>query len=504
MDFVSFDFYFFLSIVLVLYYAFPLQKRWGVLLIGSLTYFYLVTRSIPAAAVFIGMITLSYALGLANEAYRAKYVKSNIGDTSSTSQSGATQAGLTARRLLLTVSIILVLLPLCVVKYSPALYCVEELFSLKHGLIIPVGLSFFTMQIIAYLIDIYKGKISAQHNLLKYMLFVSFFPQILQGPIPRYEQLEPQLVSGHKFDETGFAKGFMLIMWGFFLKLMIADKAKIVVDTIFASPDTYRGAFVLVGGALYSVQLYTDFLACVTLAQGMSQMLGIHLAENFRHPYFARSISDFWGRWHLSLSFWLRDYVYIGLGGSRKGKLRKYLNIVVTFFVSGLWHGNGLRFIVWGMMHAFYQIFGAITKNARDRAVEAIGIPKDSSTRAFLSIICTFLLVTLTRIIYRAPSLSIGLFMVKSMFTTYNPWIFFDDSLLRLGLVWKEWAVLIISIAVHIRVSLWQESFCIRDAILELPFCARCAIYALAFTAIMALGTYGYGFNAADFIYRGY
>lgn len=360
------------------------------------------------------------------------------------------------------------------------------------------------MQIIAYLVDVYKGKITAQHNLFKYALFVSFFPQILQGPIPRYEQLEGQLATGHKFDEVEFTKGFMIIIWGFFLKLMIADKAKIVVDTIFASPDTYRGAFVLVGGILYSIQLYTDFLACVTLAQGASQMFGIHLAENFRHPYFARSISDFWGRWHLSLSFWLRDYVYIALGGSRKGALRKHLNVIATFFASGLWHGNGPQFIAWGMMHAFYQIAGALTKDARDRAVEAIGIPRDCSIRKHISGACTFFLAMCAWIMFRAPSLCDGIFMLKSMFTTYNPWIFFDDSLLRLGLGWKDCIVLVFSIALHIRVSLWQEEFCIRDHILSWPFCARCALYAFSVIAIMAFGTYGYGFNAADFIYRGF
>ena len=298
-----------------------------------------------------------------------------------------------------------------------------------------MGLSFFTMQVLAYLIDIYKGKIEPQRDFLKYALFLSFFPQILQGPIPRYEQLQHQLVEGHRFDETEFTKGFMLIIWCFFLKFMIADKAKIVVDTIFGNPEIYSGFFVLVGGTLYSIQLYADFLSCTTLAQGVSQMFGIHLAENFNHPYFATSIKDFWGRWHMSLSFWLRDYVYIPLGGSRHGTLRKYLNIIATFFVSGIWHGNGLNFVFWGMMHAFYQISGDLSRGARDSFVELLGIPRDSGARKSISRICTFFLAMTAWIMFRAASLPQGLLMLKSMFTTYNPWIFFDDSLLRLGLV---------------------------------------------------------------------
>ena len=251
---------------------------------------------------------------------------------------------------------------------------------------------------------------------------------------------------------------------------MIADKAKIVVDTIFASPDAYRGAFVLVGGVLYSVQLYTDFSACVALAQGASQMFGIRLAENFALPYFARCISEFWGRRHLSLSFWLRDYVYIPLGGSRRGTLRKYLNIVATFFVSGLWHGNGHQFIAWGMMHAFYQIASSLTEGIRGRPPEAFGIPGDSIIRERIRHICTSFLVMCSWIMFRASSLSGGIFMLQSMFTTYNPWIFFDGTLLNLGLVWQEWAALMISITLHIRISLWQERFCIRDRILSCFF----------------------------------
>lgn len=479
MDFVSFWFYVFLLVALIFYYFLPLRMRWYALLAGNLSYFWLATESPIALALFIGIIGISYTLGIMLE----KRQKS---------------------RSMLALAVTAVLIPLAIAKYSPALEAVENLLEESHGLIVPLGLSFFTMQIIAYLADIYKGKISAQHNFLKYALFISFFPQILQGPIPRYEQLEHQLVEGHRFDETEFTKGFMLIIWGFFLKLMIADKAKVVVDTIFGNPDAYRGCFVLVGGVLYSIQLYTDFLACVTLAQGVSRLFGIHLAENFNHPYFARSIKEFWGKWHMSLSFWLRDYIYIPLGGSRKGKLRKYINIIITFFVSGLWHGNGPQFIVWGMMHAFYQVAGGLTEGMRNFVFAKLGILKQSDARYWIDRIWTFLLAMTAWIMFRAASLSDGLFMLQSVYSTYNPWILFDDSLLSLGLGWKEWVVLIFSIMTHIQVSLWQERFEVCDKVLEQPFCIRLLFYVVAIIAIMAFGTYGYGFNAADFIYRGF
>ena len=483
MDYVSVRFYLLLVAVLIIYYVLPIKHRWWALLLGSVVFIALQTRP-PAVAVFIYVIVASYAMGIL-------LYKSNIKQDEHKGK-------------FLVISILLTLLPLLTVKCRPALLGVERLFDLKHGIIVPMGLSFFTMQVLAYLIDIYKGKIEPQRDFLKYALFLSFFPQILQGPIPRYDQLQHQLVEGHRFDETEFTKGFMLIIWGFFLKFMIADKAKIVTDTIFSSPDVYSGFFVLVGGILYNIRLYTDFLSCVTLAQGVSQLFGIRLAENFNHPYFATSIKDFWGRWHISLSFWLRDYVYFSLGGSRKGKLRKYINIVITFLVSGAWHGTGWNYIVWGLMHSFYQIFGELTKPFRDVFVERIGIPKDSSARKCIACACTFFLVMTTRIISGSRNLDQGLLMLKSMFTTYNPWIFFDDSLLRLGLVWKEWVVLLISIYILFCVSSRQELFCIRDRILEQPFCVRCALYVIAVICVMTFGTYGYGFNAADFIYRGF
>ena len=534
MDYVSIEFYLFLAAVVVLYYIFPLRFRWLVLLAGSLGYYCLATSSGRECLIFFGIIVVSWALGLLQERLAVPSALSycNIVSEIPRPQSGwdsAPRRGISkfrnncprivrrrrvrnvsegVRRCVLTLSIALVLLPLLLTRFPGSLYSVESLLGVGHtGVVVSIGLSFFTMQIIAYLVDIYRGRIAAQRNPLKYALFVSFFPQILQGPIPRYEQLEPQLIAGHRFDERNFANGFLRILWGFFLKLVIADKAGVVVNVIFAEPEIYSGAYILVGGILYTIQLYADFLACFTLAQGAAELFGIRLADNFRRPFLSVSIREFWTRWHISLSSWLRDYVYIPLGGNRKGKLRRYINLIFTFAVSGLWHGSGLKYLFWGLMNAVYEIVGEMTQTLRDRLMARIGIAPGSRKRLWIRRAATYTLIVISWIVFRADTLGSAFAMLRSMVTVYNPWILWDDSLLELGLVWKEWLVLAGAVLLLLAVSLRQErdgQTSIRSRILAQPFWIRCLLYTAAFAGIVIFGTYGYGFNASDFIYGGF
>jgi len=329
------------------------------------------------------------------------------------------------------------------------------------------------LQIIAYVVDVSRGIIRAERNLGRYAMFVCFFPQIIQGPIPRYGDLAGQLYEGYRFDEKEFVKGAWLVLWGFFLKLMIADRAGTAVNTIFGGWEAYQGVYVLVGGGLYGLELYTDFLSCVCLAKGTDLLFGIRLADNFHHPYMARSVKELWGRWHLSLSSWLKDYVYIPLGGNRKGRCRKYGNILVTFFVSGIWHGAGYKYIFWGMLHGIYQIAGDLTRNLRNRIYGSLGMEADNRARVWVERVFTWFLVTAAWVIFRAGGLRQGLFMVYNMVTVYNPWILFDDSLLSLGLSWKEWVVLGCSVLALIKAESLQEKICVRDELLRQPLIIR-------------------------------
>lgn len=336
------------------------------------------------------------------------------------------------------------------------------------------------------------------------VLFISFFPQIIQGPIPRYKQLFPQLFAGRLCRADEFMQGIQLVIWGFFLKFMLANKAGIIVDSIFNSP-MYFGYYALVGGILYSLQLYADFEACVCISQGVAQLFGIKLADNFRRPYFSTSVKEFWSRWHISLSTWLRDYVYIPLGGNRHGILRKRLNLLLTFAVSGLWHGGSPKFLAWGIMHALYIILGEMCQKWRVQILAYCDIPRQSGFHIALARLGTGFCVMLAWIIFRAKDPSGGLRMIASIFTADNAWIFFDNSLYRLGLHQKEFDALILAIMVLACVSALQErGVQLRAWFQKQNIILRWLVYLAAITCIWIFGTYGYGFNANDFIYGGF
>lgn len=469
MNFLSFSFWGFFIILLILYYLLPLSHRWRLLLPASLVFYW--TNGRGAFCVLLAILFLSYGLSFA-----AKRL--------SDAPIGA------VRTLCFGGILLLVLFPLLYSKVAP------------DNMVSVLGLSFFTLQILSYLIDLYRGTVTLQTNFYRYATYITFFPQISQGPIPRYNRLSSQLYEGHLFSEETFTRGINLIIWGFFLKLMIADKAAIVVDFIYQYNLT--GAYVLVAGTLYSIQLYADFSACVSFARGAALMLGIRLENNFRHPYLAVSIQDFWRRWHISLSEWLRDYIYIPLGGNRKGTLRKYLNLMITFLISGLWHGNGMRYLFWGGMHGLYLIAGSILEHPRTALYRLLHLDQDRITITWLKRIGTFFWVMLAWIIFRSPSLREGLAMILSMFTVHNYDIFFTEALLGVNLSWKEWGVLLVSIAILILVSIRQEKESVSGWIAERSWLFRAVLYVSVVITIAVLGTYGYGFDAAGFIYEGF
>lgn len=409
------------------------------------------------------------------------------------------------RKLCLVITILITTIPLLAIKELPYVRNIIMHEPMPEWWLVPVGIAFWSMQLIAYAVDIYKGEIDPEKNFLKFLLFVSFFPQIIQGPIPRYAQLSNQLTEGNRFDECKFVKGFMLILWGFFLKLCIADKAGIIVDTIFNNYPAYCGMYVLVAGVLYSFQLYADFLAYTSFAQGISGLFGINIISNFNHPYFSTSIRDFWRRWHISLSSWLRDYIYIPLGGNRKGKLRKYINLLITFAVSGIWHGSGFKFLFWGLLHGIYQIIGELMAPVKKAVNRKLNLNNHPRVKKIYETIFTFLMIMFAWIIFRADRLKTGLSMIKSIFIVYNPWILTNDSLYDLGLSWKECSILVFCLYVLLIVSRKQEKGVqIRNKILEYNLFTRWCIYIGSIIFVIVFGTYGYGFDPQAFIYGGF
>lgn len=322
------------------------------------------------------------------------------------------------RKRLVWLFAVLALLPLLVFKYynflndslTNSLAVVGLKFSMP-GLnwAVPVGISFFTFQAVGYMLDVYHGKAQAEKNIVDYILFVSFFPQVTSGPISTTNELLPQIKATHKFDYEQGKQGLKFLLWGMFIKLVIADRLGLFVDTIYANYVHYNGTTCFVASVFYTLQIYCDFAGYSLMAIGIARTLGFNLPDNFKRPYFAVSITDFWRRWHITLTRWLTQHIYIPLGGNRCSKARNYWNIFVTFLVSGIWHGANWTFVVWGCMHGILQIvekaLGWQKYERKDWAVKAVRI------------LITFLLVNFAWIFFRMPNITDACAMIGQMFT---------------------------------------------------------------------------------------
>lgn len=382
------------------------------------------------------------------------------------------------------------LLPLLVFKYYNFLN-----YSLSKGLTaiglkfdlpglnwaVPVGISFFTFQAVGYMLDVYHGRVKSEENLLDYLLFVSFFPQVTSGPISTAEELMPQIKAAHRFDYEQGKQGLKYLLWGMFIKLVIADRLGLFVDTVYANYIYYNGATCFVASIFYTLQIYCDFEGYSLMAIGIARTLGFNLIDNFRRPYLAVSITDFWKRWHISLTRWLTKQVYIPLGGSRCGKLRTYCNIFVTFLVSGIWHGANWTFIVWGGIHGVLQIIE-----------KAFGFQKyigKSWLVRTLKICITFLLVNFAWVFFRMPNLTSAVNVVTKVFTNFG-----TPDFTGLDIFGK--IILVIGIFILLFKDFKDEFFSSNCSFLQV-WPIRWAIYIALFVMILTLGV----LDSGQFIY---
>ena len=288
------------------------------------------------------------------------------------------------------------------------------------SIMLPVGISFYTFQTASYVIDVYKGDIPAERHLGYFALFVTFFPQLVAGPIERPADLLPQLRAEKSIRKIDYVGAFRFMMVGFFKKIAVADAIGVIVNTTYENVAAATGLSSLVSTVLFAVQIYCDFSGYSDIAVGCAKLFGVNLIENFKTPYASRSIKEFWNRWHISLSRWLRDYIYFPLGGSRVKQARWVLNTFIVFFISGLWHGASYTFIVWGLLHAAYQVIGKYTLSARDNLWGRVIKKSDSKIISVIRTVCTFLLVDFAWIFFRASSLTDAGLIIKKIFTDYS------------------------------------------------------------------------------------
>ena len=437
MLFNSFGYAVFLPIIFLLHWITPRKWRWALLLAASC--FFYATWGPEYIVVLLLTIVISY--------YAALYME-RAGKQRGRSVNGKKNRGASpSAKTVLVLSIIFCAGLLFFFKYlnffSENVAALLQRFSIPMQpftlrLALPIGISFYLFQTISYLVDVYKGKIPAERHFGIYAVYISFFPKVMQGPIERGESLLPQLHKPRRFHYGQASYGIKLMAWGFFKKLVLADGLSIYVSQVYDNLPSYTGFSLMLATFFYAIQLYCDFSGYTDIALGSAGILGIRLSPNFRSPYFASSIKDFWGRWHISLSSWLRDYIYIPLGGSRVGRVRHALNIMITFLVSGLWHGASWNYVLWGGIHGALQIIeGFFPWNKKSSRFQT-----DRRLHAMLCIVtvpATFLLVCFAWIFFRAATLQDAFYVIRNMFTGIgSPYTYIDDCALQLGLTFRN------------------------------------------------------------------
>lgn len=407
MLFNSVEFFVFFPLVVLICFILPAKTRWIFLLLSS-CWFYMAWR--PEFILLLFATTIfNYWLGILMDKQKNDYV----------------------RRRYLILSIFISLGFLFVFKYfnfvNYSLKLVVSSIGLNYPipnlhLILPIGISFYTFQTMSYTIDVYKKKRKAEKHLGYFALFVTFFPQILAGPIGRSEHLLPQLRQPVQFDYNRVISGLRKMVWGLFKKILIADNLAAIVNVVYNNVHQFRGIILILTTCMFAIQIYCDFSGYSDIAIGAAKVLGIKLMENFNAPYFSRNIKEFWRKWHVSLSTWFRDYLYIPLGGNRVTTLRKAMNVLGVFLVSGLWHGANWTFVVWGFLHGVYQYLGGLTLPFRRKIYQALRL-ENTGFQRFIQILVSFILVTYAWVFFKANSLSDAFYITNNMFYGVKNWI---------------------------------------------------------------------------------
>lgn len=418
----------------------------------------------------------------------------------------------------LIISILATCLILIVFKYfnffADSLGSLFKLFGRDYpvafvNFILPIGLSFHTFQSLSYVIEVYRGKQKAEKHYGIYSLYVMFFPQLVAGPIERPQNLLHQFYEKHEFDYKRVTDGLKLMAWGLFKKAVIADRLADFVTVVYASPSDYQGMSFLIATIFFAFQIFCDFSGYSDMAVGAAQVLGFRLMNNFDRPYRAESIADFWHRWHISLSTWFRDYVYIPLGGNKVREVRWLTNIFITFLLSGLWHGANWTFVVWGALNGLYLIVGILTKPVRQKFVSAIRLDKFPWLYRPLKVITVFALITFSWIFFRASNLTDAFYIVTHLFSgvgafivgfIQNPYFWQDPRIIAPLLVGQplyQFAIAIMAIfGMEVMHSI-QKHGGIRARLSNQPVFFRWAAYYVLISSLFLFGV----FEKSMFIY---
>lgn len=514
MGITSFYFLCFFAAILILYYLIPKRLQWGLLLICSAAYYLLSGNGILILYPIVS-VTACYA-GIrmleAVPAEGAKYVRR--------------RKGILFAVIMVNIGILIVL------KYvNFGIYTIDgiaRLFGSSETLIrsvdflIPLGVSFYTFSLLGYVVDVYYGIAKPQNNYLKLMLYGMYFPVIISGPILKYREQGEQFFEPHTFDYERVTRGLQRMLWGFFKKLVIAERLGTLVDTVYGNYGDYPGTFIWIATVCYAFQLYTDFSGCMDIVLGMSESLGILLPENFQTPFFAGSIAEYWRRWHITLGVWMKEYVFYPVlrtkfftnlnqswrerFGKKKGKqYATFAAMFVLWLTVGIWHGGDWKFVIGsGLLHWFYIVMEELLAPPCARFMEKCHIDSKGRTIRIVRIVRTFFLVCIGDLFFRAVSVGDAFAMLGKAVSVWNPFVLWNGAMFELGLDRVEMMIAVGSLIQLWIVSLLQRTGSVRDRIAGKVLPVRWVIwYALLFGVIL-FGCYGPGYSAGEFIYQGF
>ncbi len=483
MTFISIEFLLFFAVIVFVYYSIPHRWRWVLLLAASYSFY----ASLSGYFVFLLLTStaFSYVTGILIEKQETKKQKKKV----------------------MLVGIGVLLFFLGWFKYfnfvNDSLRAISAYLNVNYTIpyqeiILPIAISFYTFQAVSYLVDIYRGKLKAERHYGYFSIYFAFFPQLVAGPIERAKKLLPQFKVEQTLKYENLSYGMKRIAWGFFKKTLIADRLAPIVASVYDNPDA-TGSQIVLATILFSVQLYADFSALSDIAIGCARMLGIKLTENFKQPHFATSIGDFWNRWHITFSTWLRDYIFVPLCKGKKKRSEIYVAIIITFLISGIWHGAAWSFVLWGLIHGFYRVFGDHTKQARGKMASVIYLDRNPTFHKWVKIAITFLLVCFSRVFFRSDSVTAA-FTNAKLFLTPSSWrpsgiieAFEIFSLLDLAIF--AFFFVVMQLFHHVE----RKNTSTWNWLSQRPVFARYAVYILIVVSVLVFGATGQGFVYGGF-----
>ncbi len=526
MSVISYTFFLFLAITILLYYIVPQKFQWIVLLLASILFYAI--AGVQYLLVVAGTAVLVYFLALRMQKNLDEQAQMLEGLDRKAARAVKNEMK-AKRKKVLVAALVLVIGVLFIFKASS--FCIKNInrvlgmMSLSEiadwNLIAPLGISFYSFMMISYLVDIYNGKISAQKNFLKYLTYVLYFPHVTQGPIARYEEVSPQLFSGHRFCYDTVTQGLWLIIWGYFKKLVIADRLSSFVTAVFNHSGDYYGTIFLFAGVMYSIQIYCDFSGCMDIVRGASECFDIRLGENFARPYFSQTLPEFWRRWHISLGAFFREYIFYPVStsklflklntfgrkhfGNEWGRnIASCLPILCVWFLTGFWHGANWNYISWGLYHGFLICLSTMFEQPLEQLTVKLNIRRDCISWNIFRMIRTFFLCVIGRIIFMGHGLRAAARMLYS--SVAHAGTFYNIE--TIGLTHNEWLLVIFSTIILLLVSVAQEvrstngnTETIRQWLARQNLWLRWVVLLGGILCILVFGVYGSGVGAA-FIYE--